>query len=105
MKTRKKIKGLRAKGWRLEHSTEQFMKSHNANFKRVDMSGQLQVKADMLWIEGGKTFKGEAKNGNHVPAWLWKTLEKDDCDFLVVKRNHKPRLFVLTDKLLEKLLK
>lgn len=102
---KRKVKNTRAKGNSLEYETQRFMKDRLVNFTRVGMSGQLKgLKGDFEWTENGKIYRGEAKSGSQVPAWLYKTLLKDDCDFLVVKRDRQKILFVITEKLLEELL-
>jgi len=69
------------------------------------MSGQLKgIRGDFVWIENGKEFKGEAKSGKQVPKWLYKILEKDECEFLVVKRDRKKRLWIISDELLKELI-
>lgn len=95
----------RAKGNLLEYETQKFMKKRLVNFRRVGMSGQLEgMKGDFEWVEGGRKFRGESKCGKQVPGWLYKTLEKDKSSFLVVRKDRKERLWVLTDALLEELL-
>jgi|WetSurSiteA1Bulk_404760.scaffolds.fasta_scaffold24920_3 hypothetical protein len=92
----------RRKGYSLENLTVNFMKGLCCNFKRVGMSGQLEgMKGDFTWVENGKTFRGESKSGGQVPVWLYKTLEKDKSDFLVVKRDRKEKLWVLTDEIMK----
>ena len=99
-----KLKNARKKGYILENETVRFMKSLWCNFRRVGMSGQLEgLKGDFVWTENGKTYRGESKSGCNVPVWLYKTLEKDQNDFLVIKRDRKERLWVFTDKLVKDL--
>ena len=107
----------RGKGDRLEYAAVNWMneKAPNSAFKRVGMSGQLGgLKGDFRWLiltdNGplspiGKEFTGEAKSGSEVPKKLYKWLEKDGAKFLVLKRDGKPRLWVLTEEILERLLK
>ena len=96
----------RRKGNRLEFDTQKWMRERLANFKRIGMSGQLEgLKGDFQWVEGGEEFRGEAKSGKQVPKKIYDWLEKDDSQFLVVKRDRKRRLWILTDELLEKLLR
>ena len=100
------MKNTRQKGNRLEFDTVNFMKALNVNFFRVGMSGQLEgMKGDFKWIESGVELQGEAKSGKQAPLWLYKTLEKDKSDFLVVKRDRKERLWVLKDSVLQQILK
>lgn len=81
------------------------MKEKLVNFRRVGMSGQLEgLKGDFIWVEDGKEFRGESKCGGQVPVWLYKTLEKDNSQFLVVRRDRKPTLWILTQELLEELI-
>jgi len=95
----------RAKGSNFEFDIQHWMKSRLVNFFRIALSGQLAgLKGDFRWTEGGTEFKGEAKCGKQVPSWMYTVLENDDCDFLIVKRDRKQRLWIITDKLLEKLL-
>jgi len=95
----------RRKGSTFEFSIQNWMKAHKVNFFRIALSGQLAgLKGDFRWTESGKEFKGEAKCGKQIPSWLYKTLGTDECDFLVVKRDRKQRLWILTDALLEELL-
>jgi len=95
----------RRKGSTFEFSIQNWMKAHAVNFFRIALSGQLAgLKGDFRWTESGEEFKGEAKCGKQVPSWLYKILKEDGCDFLVVKRDRKERLWILTDTLLEKLL-
>ena len=111
----------RAKGNRLEFDTQQFFRNavfnnHKFSLQRVGMSGQLQgLKGDFrlhqleydhhteIWLVA-ESFLGEAKSGQAVPQKLYKWLEKDEMDFLVIRRDRKPRLWVLTDKVLKTLL-
>ena len=96
----------RKKGYRLENEAVKFMQSLQCNFARIGMSGQLEGwKGDFHWIENDEHFRGEAKSGSQVPSSLYRWLEKDKSDFLVVKRDRKERLWVLRDKILEKLLR
>lgn len=111
------IKNRRAKGDALEYETQAWMKKRLEGwpmvFKRVGMSGQLKgEKADFIWkfdpknaLVMGKEFKGEAKSGSSVPSKIYSWLKKDDCQFLVVKRDREKKLFILTEEIMEWLLR
>ena len=74
-------------------------------FSRNGMSGQLEgKKGDFTWKLHFKKLQGEAKKGKSVPKTLYKWLEKDNSDFLVVARDHKPTLFVIPMEHIEHLL-
>ena len=91
----------RAKAFKLENETAKFAREIGLNMKRTGMSGQLEgVKWDLQWTEEGKTYLGEAKSGKQVPQTLYNWLEKDNMSFLVLRRDRKERLWVLTDKLM-----
>lgn len=82
------------------------MRLRNVNFRRCYMSGQLAgKKGDFEWIEAGITFRGEAKCGKQIPDTLYHWLEKDKNDFLIVKKDRKVRLWILTDKLMKELVR
>ena len=111
-RAKRKVKNTRQKGNKLEFDTQRWMKERGEWFYRVGMSGQLEgMKGDFGWYKGededgewGFSI-GEAKAGNQVPKKLYDWLEKDDMDFLVVKRDRKKRLWIFDDETLEKLLK
>jgi hypothetical protein len=104
-KMQKRI-NTRDKGSKFEFEIQRWMKDRLINFRRITLSGQLYgEKGDCIWIENGKQFRGECKCGQQVPEWIYKTLEKDNNDFLVVRKDRKQRLWVLPDRLLELLLK
>lgn len=74
-------------------------------FFRNGMSGQLEgKKGDFTWQLHFKKLQGEAKKGAKVPKTLYKWLEKDNSDFLVIARDHKPTLFVIPAEHIEHLL-
>lgn len=95
------MKGNKRRGYVLEHEVEQYWRNLGAECKRVFASGAYKRLGEDfegdVQLEGHKIECKRRKDGFRE---LYKWLDQDDADLLVVRADRKKRLYILTEDLI-----
>jgi hypothetical protein len=86
----------RNKGARFETEVVNALRKHGCDAERVPLSGAVKGTWDKdIRLSG---YYGEAKRKANGWKSVYDALERDNADFLAIRADRKPRLYVLTEE-------
>ena len=91
-------KASRDKGYRTENNVRKFAEIHGVKAYRVPLSGGGSIKGDVVFNNGIDELVSEVKCRGNGFKQIYKWLDDDDNDLLILKADHKEFLAVINLK-------